>query len=504
MRHMVVILVVAALLGGCARTSKEAAPDEKERHRRTVWTDRTELFMEYDEPTQGGRSVFLLHLTTLGNFKPLIDATLNLTFTPEQGEAFTVTVDKPEKPGVFRVEASFTQPGSYTMTASVKGKAFSDEMTVSDIDVVGTEREQREGHHAEEPRSDISFLKEQQWTVDFMVGLPTTGQVSSSFIATGEVVPVADAEVTLSAPLSGNLSLSKPLPHAGSRISKNDVIAVIEPPVSLQGGIGSLTASHAEARSRVVLAQKEYERAQRLYEAKAVPKRRLEEAEIGLESAKAAFEPLDRAVQEVKPGSPGGRVVVRAPFGGTVVELFAANGKAIDGGQPILRLINTSTVWLKASVPATEIGSLGNLDKASFTIPGIEGEMKPSRLVTVNDMVDQKTRTVAVIFEVANNAGKLKVGMFADVSIKTGRAENALTIPDEALFEDEGRYFLFVQKGGESFERREVKTGTRGGGVVQVLSGLAKDERVVLRGGYYVKLASLTSRMSDPHAGHGH
>jgi RND family efflux transporter MFP subunit len=316
-------------------------------------------------------------------------------------------------------------------------------------------------------------------------------------------VPVADAEVTLSAPLSGNLSLSKPLPHAGSRISKNDVIAVIEPPVSLQGGIGSLTASHAEARSRVVLAQKEYERAQRLYEAKAVPKRRLEEAEIGLESAKAAFEPLDRAVQEVKPGSPGGRVVVRAPFGGTVVELFAANGKAIDGGQPILRLINTSTVWLKASVPATEIGSLGNLDKASFTIPGIEGEMKPSRLVTVNDMVDQKTRTVPVIFEVANNAGKLKVGMFADVSLKTGRAENALTVPAEALIEDEGRYFLVVLKGGESFERREVKTGTRGG-VVQVLSGLAKDERVVLRGGYYVKLASLTSRMSDPHASHGH
>jgi multidrug efflux pump subunit AcrA (membrane-fusion protein) len=111
---------------------------------------------------------------------------------------------------------------------------------------------------------------------------------------------------------------------------------------------------------------------------------------------------------------------------------------------------------------------------------------------------------VPVIFEVGNSAGKLKVGMFADVSVKTGRAENALTLPEEAFFEDEGRFFVFLQKQGEIFERREVKTGIRGSGVVQILSGIKEDERVVLRGGYYVKLASLSSRMPDPHAGHGH
>lgn len=501
MRYIAFLLFFAVIVTGCSSKQKAVEVHEEETISRTVWTDKSEMFMEYDKPKPGNKAAFLVHLTNLKDFKAVSEGPLTLSFTPEQGEPVTVTVDKPQKPGIFKFEVTFKQPGAYILTASLKGKAFTDEISVSEINVISGDGKQNESHQEGEAGGDISFLKEQQWTVDFMVGLPIKQQVFSSFVATGEIMPAANAEATLSAPLSGTLSLSKQLPYIGKKVGKDEVLAVIEPPISQQGGIGSLTASYAEAKNRIVLAQKEHERAKRLYEAKAVPKRRLEEAELSLESAKTAFEPLDRAVQELKQGAPGNKVIIRAPFSGTVVELFTANGKAIDAGQPVLRLINTSTVWLKANVPATEIGSLRTLDKASFTIPGIEGELKPSRLVTVNDVVDLKTRTVPVIFEIANNAGRLKVGMFADVSIKTGHAENALTLPDEAFFEDEGRFFVFLQRQGEAFERREVKTGIRGSGIVQVLSGIKEDERVVLRGGYYVKLASLSSRMPQ---GHGH
>jgi len=504
MRYIAFLLFVAVIATGCSSKQKAAEVHEKETISKTVWTAKTEMFMEYDKPKLGQKTAVLIHLTNLKDFKPVAEGPLTIAFTPEQGDPVTGTVDKPEKPGIFKTDVTFKQSGSYTLTASLKGKTFSDEITVPDIDVISGEGKHDEAYQEEKSGGDISFLKEQQWAVDFMVGLPVQQQVSSSFVATGEVMPVANAEATLSTPLSGTLSLLKHLPYIGKKVAKDEVLAVIEPPISQQGGIGSLTASYAEAKNRIVLAQKEHERTKRLYEAKAVPKRRLEEAELNLESSKAAFEPLDRAVQEMKQGASGNKIIIKAPFSGTVVELFTANGKAIDAGQPVLRLINTSTVWLKANVPSTEIGSLRIFDKASFTIPGIEGELKPSRLVTVNDVVDPKTRTVPVIFEVANNAGRLKVGMFADVSIKTGHAENALTLPDEAFFEDEGRYFVFIQKEGESFERREVKVGVRGSGYAQIKSGVRDDDHVVTRGGYYVKLASLSSRMPDAHAGHGH
>ncbi len=511
MKHVVAIMLFAFLtfLASCthehkADEHKDIKAEDHEPLSITVWTEKTELFMEYDEPHAGRETIFLLHVTNIKDFKPISDGHLNLTFNPEHGEPFSVVIDKPEKPGIFKTGVTFKQAGVYTLTVSLKGKTFSDEIIVSDIDVIGEEERHDEAHHEEKTMGDIFFPKEQQWVVDFMVGLPVRQQVFSSLIATGEIIPAANAEATLSAPLAGTLSLSKTLPYIGKKVAKDEVLAVIEPPISQQEGIGNLTASYAEAKHRVVLAQKEYERAKRLYEAKAVPKRRLEEAELNLESAKTVFEPLEKAVQELRQGTSENKVIIKAPFSATVVELFTTNGKAIEAGQPILRIINTSIVWLKANVPVAEISSISNLKKASFTIAGIEGEIKPSRLITVSDVVEPKTRTVPVIFEVRNREGRLKVGMFTDVSFRTGHAEAALTLPEEAIFEDEGRHFVFIQKGGESFERREIKIGIRGSGITQIISGIKEDERVVLRGGYYVKLASLSSRMPDAHAGHGH
>lgn len=459
--------------------------------------------MEYDAPEAGKKAAFLIHLTDLRDFKAVGEGSLTVTFAPESGDPVTVRTDGPERPGIFRTEATFRQPGTYTMTAVIAGRTLSDTIIVEDIDVAGGKA--GEGHHHEAHEEggggDITFLKEQQWAVEFGIGLPRKRTVFSSFIATGEIIPVANAEATVSAPLSGIISLSRPLPYAGKRVAGGETLAVVEPPVSRQGSMGELAASHAEAKNRVLLAEKEYGRAKRLYEAKAVQRRRVEEAELSLDSAKAAFMPLDLAMQEMQKGLSGNRVIVKSPFSGTVAEVLTSAGKAVEPGQALFRIINMSTVWLRANVPATEISALGNLEKATFSLAGVAGELKPTRLVTVSEVIDPKTRTVPVIFEVSNGSGKLRIGMFADVSIRTGSVDNALTVPDEALFEDEGRHFVFVQKDGESFERREVRVGIRGAGYAQVLSGIKGDERVVLKGGYYVKLASLSSRMPQ---GHGH
>ena len=510
-RLCMVIAILVALVAGCTQKQKVGEEHHEETIKATVWTSRTELFMEHDAFSAGKEAEVLLHLTNLSTFKPVIESSVTMLFLPVSGGPFSVKIDKPERPGIFKTKVALEKAGEYSIKVLVQGKAFSDEIVVPDVEVAGKDRDRGKGrehiggrHEGEGGGGAITFLKEQQWTVDFATGLPERRPVASTFIATGEIVPVSNAEVTVSSPLSGIISLSKQLPYAGKKVSGGEVLAVIEPPISQQGGIGQLTASYAEAGNRVVLARNEKERAKRLYEAKAAAKRRLDEAELAFESAQAAFEPLEKAMQDMKQGSSGNRVIIKAPFSGTVVEVMTSNGKAAEPGQALLRIIDTAKVWLRANVPATEIGGLRNLGRATFTIPGIDGELRPTRLVTVNDIIDPKTRTVPVIFEVSNMGGALKVGMFSDVSIRTGHVENALTLPEEALFEDEGKFFIFVQKDGESFERREVKAGIRGGGLVQMLAGVKEDERVVLKGGYYVKLASLSSRMPDPHAGHAH
>lgn len=471
--------------------------------KKTVWTLKTEVFIEYEEPVAGKTAEFLIHVTNLKDFKPSAEGLLTLTFSPESGDPVELKVAKPDKPGIYQAEVLLTQRGDYYLKMRLSGPALADEIDIGDIHVNGGVAHVH-AHEGGKDEPEIVFRKEQQWDVEFMTGLPTRRDVEASFIVAGEFVPVAQKDVTVSAPLSGSLSSAQQVPYVGKRVAKGEVLAVIEPPLHQQGGAGQFSAAHAEARQKHALAEKEFERARRLYEAKAAPKRRVEEAELALASAEAALEPLDRAERELRDRTSNGRVAVTAPIGGTVVEMFTTGGRGIEAGQPIARIVNTATLWLKANVPATAVGSLKNLSTTSFTIPGVNGVLAPSRLVSVNDLVDPRTRTVTLLFEVPNPRGMLKVGMFADVAVSTGVVRNVLTLPEEALFEDEGRFFAYIQHNGESFERREVKTGLRGSGFVQITGGLKSDDRIVLRGGYYVRLASLSARIQDPHAGHSH
>lgn len=500
-RIRIVIALLFAVVTGCAHEHAAEQPQE-EKVAETLWTEKSELFMEHDAPLPGKKAGFLIHVTKLHDFKPVTEGTLTLTFTPQGGSPLTVTVNAPARPGIYKAEATFPRSGAYAMHIALKGATFSDTTAGPEI-LVAEQAGHPADEHAHGDGGAISFLKEQQWTVDFMVEPVARRSLVSSFTAMGEIVPVAHAESTASSPVAGVVSAAQPLPYIGKRVRKGEVLALIEPPVRQEGGIGQLSAAHAEAAGRVVLARKEYERAARLYEAKAAPKRRLEEAELAVSTAQAALDPIERAMADLKSTTSGNRFVVTAPISGAVVEVTSSNGKFIEAGQPLLRIINTSTLWLKAHIPATDIGRLTRLESAAFSVPGVAEAFRTKRLVTENDLVDPATRTVPVLFEVDNPRSLLKAGMFATVAIATGRVADALAVPEEALFEDEGRHFVFVQSEGESFERREVRTGARDKGSVQIVEGLGEGERVVTRGGYYVRLAAQSTRLPDAH-GHAH
>lgn len=496
MKTTVLFVATVLLLAGC---SHDHGPDDNgtERVQRTVWTNKSELFLEHDRIVPGKEAQFLIHLTKLEDMKPPAGAGATITFASASGQAagtLSFSVDPGETPGIFKKSVTLSAPGTYSMTLSVRTAGFSDDITIHDIDASG------EGAAGEGP-GGISFTKEQQWAVDFMVRQPDKRAVVEYFSSAGELVPASGQEVTISSPLAGTVAADRPLPPLGAKVANGSILAEIEPPLQRQGGLGDLTAVHAEAKMRYHSAKNEQARAQRLYEAKAAPKKRLDEADLALAAARAALDPLEKAMASIQDSRDGNRLLLRAPIAGTVVELAAAPGRHIEAGQPVARILNAEKLWLKAHVPAAEIGRLRSLREALFTVPGLEGEFRTLRPLGVSDAVDPATRTVAVVFEVDNRKRQFKAGMYATVSLAAGSAASALVVPESALFEDEAKYFAFVQIAGESFERREVRTGLRGRGHVQVLAGLEEKDRVVTRGGYYVKLASLSSRLPQ---GHGH
>lgn len=531
------------ILIGCSNQDskkQEQGHTEEKTTQVTVWSKKTELFMEYAPLVSGKKNVLLIHLTRLADGKPVSEGALQLTLRPEAGQPVTITVTAPSRPGIYQAELSPAADGRYTLELQPQSPGFNDLIRVPGI-VVGSlaaqpgaaktshqeqpteKHDDHDGHghddhgHTAAPHDhagltapvigdgggSISFLKGQQWSLDTLIRQPVRKQLSSRITAGGELIAASDAEATVAAPLSGIVSVSRPLPYLGKRVAKGELIALIDPPFRPEGGAGQLTAAHAEARSRVTLTRQEYERAQRLYEAKIAPRKRVEEAAAALDNARAALAPLEKSAALLG-GDGNGRLAVRAPISGTVVEVLSGTGKGIEADQPLVRIVNTGTLWLKASLPALDAGKLTSLPSAVFTVAGQEGSFTTGRLISVGDMLDPQSRTLPVIFSVPNPGSRLKVGMFATVSVTTGEAQEGLVLPLEALVEDEGRFFLFVQTAGERFSRREVQIGAKQDGQVQVLKGLDEHDRVVVQGVYYVKQAATGSRKEDPHAGHAH
>ena len=107
-----------------------------------------------------------------------------------------------------------------------------------------------------------------------------------------------------------------------------------------------------------------------------------------------------------------------------------------------------------------------------------------------------------MVFTVENPDSHLPAGAFARVFVVNGEARSALAVPESALVDDNGMFVVFVQVGGEAFERRVVRVGVRDGGYVEVLSGAQAGEHVVTAGAWSVKLAASSGAI--PAHGHAH
>jgi multidrug efflux pump subunit AcrA (membrane-fusion protein) len=135
-------------------------------------------------------------------------------------------------------------------------------------------------------------------------------------------------------------------------------------------------------------------------------------------------------------------------------------------------------------------------------VEGSERSYETTRLVSVGSVVDPRTRTVPLWFEVENEDGSLKVGSNARADVRTGEARTGVVIPRSALLDEDGRTIAYVQPEGESFAKRALELGGLDGEQALVLSGIDAGERVVTGAAYQVRLASLSTSL--PAHGHEH
>ncbi len=494
------VTLAATALGACGerREAADSAAAEPAGGAVTLWTDSTELFMEHPALIVGAPDKFAVHLTDLTDFAPLRSGRVTLRFEPKDGgEPLVVTQDAPRSPGIYGPAPAFTHAGIYDLTITVESPQSHDVIRVPDLRVsasaAGAPREP--GDNAD----GIAFLKEQQWkTPGFATAFAASGAVTGSFEATGEVVPAAGRIARVAAPIPGVVELSglAQSPAPGQRVTRGRTLAVLTP--TLGEGGNALAQARAELRE----AEYEHERAKRLYEVEAVPQRRLDEAEIRLTAAREAL----AAFSGSGSARTDGRVVLRAPIAGVIATRTLAPGSRVEAGMELFTIVDPSVVWLEVNVPAAEAARVGKTADAtagtSFRVPGSDMAHPVRRAISVGSIIDSVSRTVPVIYEVANADGILKIGMTAQVAVGTGQAVKGVVIPSSGVLDEDGRPVAYVQVEGERFEKRALTVGGTSGNRTLVRSGIEAGERVVTGAAYQVRLASLST--SVPAHGHEH
>jgi len=509
MRRIFLISCAAAILAACSRSpqaaSPAARPEAAEPLKATVWTARGELYLEYAPLVAHRKERFAIHLTRLSDFRAVKDARCQVALGGNtESQAFAC--DPSTHPGIFGANVEPTSAGQQRLRIRVYGKDLNETFDAGPVKIAA------DASSAEKPpeskEETIAFSKEQQWALDFATELVAGRELRENLRVAAETLPRAGGEAVVIAPVAGRLVVDKAL-AAGTAVEQGAELASVLPPVNAVSDLTSLQLAETEANVILEQAQRDRARAERLLTAGAVPARRAEEARTAEATARARLEAAQTRLAQYDATRSAGsaevgakRFSVRAPISGILAASNAVAGAIVEPGNVLFRIVDIDTLFVTGLVPEADLFKLRQLSSSEIEMPDT-GQIRPAnRLVAVGRLVDSETPTVSVTYEMDNHDHRLAMNQTVFLRLLLTSAGMMPAVPESAVIDDAGRPVVFVQRGGETFQRRPVRLGVRNSGLVQVLEGVSPGDRVVTRGAYLIRLSTMSSAV--PAHGHVH
>lgn len=199
------------------------------------------------------------------------------------------------------------------------------------------------------------------------------------------------------------------------------------------------------------------------------------------------------------------RARVSAPFGGRVADLSVVEGELVTAGTEILTVVDLDPIKVEVHVLEAELGFLAAGRGAEVTFAAFPGEVFTGRIETINPVVDPETRTGRVTVHLANPQGRIKPGMYAEISLDAEALPDRVLIPRSALLERDRRSMVFVyeetDRGGVA-KWRYVNPGRENDEHVELLregseQGFVEPGEVVLVDGHHYLAHDVAVRLVE-------
>ena len=200
-----------------------------------------------------------------------------------------------------------------------------------------------------------------------------------------------------------------------------------------------------------------------------------------VEAAKERLRLWDITEKQIKSieetSKPVRTLTLYSPVSGYVIQKTALRGMKVMPGEKLYDVADLSTLWVIADIYEYELPFIKVGERARISLSYFPGRVFSSAIDYVYPTLSAETRTAKVRFVISNPDGTLKPQMYADVEIKIGMGKK-LAVPEAAVINTGERQLVYVDKGEGYFEPREVATGLRADGMVEIQRGLKAGEKV--------------------------
>lgn len=333
--------------------------------------------------------------------------------------------------------------------------------------------------------------------------------IAGTILATGKILVPEDRMANIGPVHEGRLV--RLYAGQGSNVTKGQKLAELESADIDEAEADYLKAladsenARRTSQADVKFAQATYDRNRMLYEKSITAGKNVEAAEHDLEMAKASAASVlaqtkaaltsarrhllilglkDSDIDALANKSSLGAVFsLTSPISGIVIERNGTIGATVGSDANVFKIIDISHVWIDANVFEKDLERVRRGQEVKVSVPAFPGATFSGRVILVSSVVDPDTRTVKVRTEVPNPDGRLKPDMFANVQIVTDLHRTAISIPQAAMLDDNGKAVVFVSE-GDGYKKRVVTAGLQGNDRVEIIDGLSAGDKVVVKGNY--------------------
>jgi RND family efflux transporter MFP subunit len=257
---------------------------------------------------------------------------------------------------------------------------------------------------------------------------------------------------------------------AGQRVSKGQVLGRID-----DAGLSQQVAS---LENQYALAKTTFERQKNLWNQKIG-------SEIQYLQAQTQMISAQRSVAQIK--AQLAKTVIRAPFSGTIDEVFVEKGQVVaPSAQGLMRIVNLSNMYVSTSVPETYIGKLKVGTEVDVLLTSL-GKTYKGKVRQIGNFVNPSNRSFGIEVSVPNPENLLRPNQVANLKITDYVSKNTIVVPTNVIQEDgEGNKFVYTainasEKTGTA-KKVVVKLGQSSNNVTEILSGLSNNDVIVTEG----------------------